>query len=469
MGQTTSAAIGLLARAPLATMLIDRDGVIGWHNDAASELLDSEGDLVGRPLVDMMAPLERAAIAATITDAADGDTTTSRRQSVTVVVDGLPSALELHVQRADDTTLVAQLVAAADESSGATPEEQHAFRTALLELSELSHEHDDEREFYREFIRRAVDVVPGAQGGSILLRRSGTDEFHFVAAEGFDLAALQERHLLVHEMFRDVEQPSATINRDLVSPEVDPAKRRWLREAGRIHEIVTNVSAPVLTDGEAVAFVSLDNFDDRSAFTSSSVEMTTVLGRLVADLITRRALEAELRRERESFKHLALHDGLTGLANRRHLEAALAEAVGASNRTGRSLSLLFVDVDDFKVINDELGHDVGDRVLTAVADALRLATRTVDVVGRWGGDEFLVVAPRLARRSHAIELGQRILEMFGSGVTLDDGRCVPCSLSVGVAWSRNAAEGAHTLLRRADDALYDAKVGGKDTVRAASA
>ena len=108
---------------------------------------------------------------------------------------------------------------------------------------------------------------------------------------------------------------------------------------------------------------------------------------------------------------------------------------------------------------------------TEICNALTLSGLGVSTAISIGGDP--VIGSTYADliplfEADAVDLGRRVLDMFGSGLTLDDGRHVPCSLSIGAAWSANGAEGVHTLLRRADDALYAAKSDGKDTIRAAS-
>ncbi|MEM1333404.1 MAG: GGDEF domain-containing protein, partial [Actinomycetota bacterium] len=122
------------------------------------------------------------------------------------------------------------------------------------------------------------------------------------------------------------------------------------------------------------------------------------------------------------------------------------------------------DLDDFKRINDTMGHEAGDRVLTAVADSLRLAMRTGDEVGRWGGDEFVLVAPKVQSAADARGIGERILTLLADDLLLPDGTTIGCSLSIGVAWTRSAGEGVQGLLACADAALYEAKLAGKRSV-----
>jgi len=161
----------------------------------------------------------------------------------------------------------------------------------------------------------------------------------------------------------------------------------------------------------------------------------------------------EATRLRDALEHRAKTDALTGCLNRSGSIAAIEHAlarVGADDGVG----LLFIDLDDFKNVNDSLGHAVGDAVLEVVASRLRAGVRPGDVVGRLGGDEFVVIAPQVASRSAALTFAERI-----SGQLLGPAAIAGCAVSVtasiGVAWSSGGTVGA--LLGAADAAMYLAK------------
>lgn len=451
--------------APIAALVVDFGGTICQANASAKQLL---GLVTDRALTSCIPASESVRVAA-IVEAATPDTA-SVCETAIIRVGGGTEPVRLHLRHlttddgAVDHLLVQIVELGQHRSADRRLAQQRAFRSALLELSDLSHDTDCDEEFYATLVKRAVQVVPGAQAGSVLVRTPGTDEYWFVATEGYDLVGLQAHPLHEQELFRDVDNPAASIVREFRSDIFEPERQRWLIEVGRLHDIVVNVSAPVMTAGKSVAFVSLDNFDDPDAFNETSIEMTTVLGRLIADLWRRRDLEAALRKERESFRHQALHDELSGLANRRHLEDRIDEAIASSNRHGRPLSLLFVDVDDFKSVNDRYGHGVGDQVIVAVAQRLRRATRTSDTVGRWGGDEFVIVAPDAPTRDDVEALTARVLAEFDEPLVLESYE-LHVGLTIGAAWTSNGVANRDTLVRCADGALYEAKASGKGTVR----
>jgi len=334
-----------------------------------------------------------------------------------------------------------------------------------MELSELAHTTQDDEDFYQLLIERAVQVVPGAQGGSVQLNVVGTTTFRFVAAVGYDLAGLQ-RHVLHQEhFFRDASDPQARIVRDFVNEGRTPEIAEWLETVGRLSEIVVNTSAPVMVNGRPVAFVSLDNFEDPKAMNATTVEMTTVLSRLIGDLWLRRQLEAEVRKEREAFRQQALCDPLTGVANRRSLDRALSETIAKHRSANRPTAVLFFDIDDFKGVNDRLGHNVGDEVLIRVTQELTKAVSGSDVVGRWGGDEFLLLPANIGSPEEAITLALKILERFETALKLSGDGTFRARVSVGVGWTDTSQVESIDLVRAADSALYEAKASGKGTAR----
>jgi len=175
---------------------------------------------------------------------------------------------------------------------------------------------------------------------------------------------------------------------------------------------------------------------------------------LLAELESR---QQHLQRENAHLSHRASHDSLTGLHNRATFELALASAVAAAACTEGQLALLFVDADRFKQINDERGHDAGDRVLVAIGRRIRAQVRDHDVVARLGGDEFAVLLDGLrgardaGRIAGAIEAGMR------ERITLDGNGSVEVTLSIGVALFPQDAADAAGLLRAADRAMYRGK------------
>ena len=168
----------------------------------------------------------------------------------------------------------------------------------------------------------------------------------------------------------------------------------------------------------------------------------------------------EWRMAEQRLEHQALHDPLTELPNRALFLDRLQHALTRSRRPGSSLAVFFCDVDDFKNVNDSLGHDAGDELLVALPPRLREGLRAGDTVARFGGDEFVILCEDLHSESEAVHIAERLAEAFRLPFTLD-GRPHHLSVSVGVVFVRGGTANATEVLRDADAAMYRAKAGGK--------
>lgn len=158
----------------------------------------------------------------------------------------------------------------------------------------------------------------------------------------------------------------------------------------------------------------------------------------------------------QQFRNLATRDSLTNLPNRSLITETLVSAILRANRSGTSVAALFLDLDNFKDINDSLGHDVGDELLVAVACELRDTVRANDLVGRLGGDEFLIVLEGIHDKAEVEGTVERIVQALPTPMVLG-GREVGVAISVGIAMFPADAEDARTLMRHADLAMYRAK------------
>lgn len=156
----------------------------------------------------------------------------------------------------------------------------------------------------------------------------------------------------------------------------------------------------------------------------------------------------------EELKALAFKDPLTGLLNRRAMERALKREISRSKRYGSPLSVAFIDLDDFKEINDTLGHDTGDELLAHVADTLRKLSRQSDIISRFAGDEFVVILPETAAEEADVLIG-RIQQYFRDHPMAVSGTTVPVGFSCGIASPEHkAGEDVSSLLKKADELLY---------------
>lgn len=170
----------------------------------------------------------------------------------------------------------------------------------------------------------------------------------------------------------------------------------------------------------------------------------------------------ELARAQEALQRLALTDVLTGLANRSLLADRLGQALARAERGALPPAVILIDLDEFKVVNDSLGHSAGDAVLVEIADRLRSVVRETDTIGRLGGDEFAIVLPDTAE-AEATRVARRALVALQVPVPVGD-REVPVTASIGLRFGLRGQDG-ESLLRDADIAMYQAKAQGKSNVQ----
>jgi diguanylate cyclase (GGDEF)-like protein/PAS domain S-box-containing protein len=184
------------------------------------------------------------------------------------------------------------------------------------------------------------------------------------------------------------------------------------------------------------------------------------------DLSGRMGFTAFLRDLTESKKveqelvRLAFHDTLTGLPNRALFTDRLQQAVARAERLHEPLAVMFLDLDNFKVVNDSIGHEAGDQLLTIVAERLRSCMRTEDTVARFGGDELAILVEGVADRAEVLAMAERIAEMFRTPIGLANHELY-VTTSIGIALAVPGDDDAEGLLRKADLAMYRAKAAGK--------
>jgi diguanylate cyclase (GGDEF)-like protein len=222
-------------------------------------------------------------------------------------------------------------------------------------------------------------------------------------------------------------------------PELGPEVRRVTLEAGTML-LWTSPYAPFFGPDEFAMTESLGNFAD-----------------IVLD---RCALADQQRRSEAALTHQATHDSLTGLPNRLLLEDRVSQALARSRRRGTRVAVMFIDVDRFKVINDSLGHTVGDELLRIVAKRLQRLLRPEDTIARFGGDEFVIVTENWTLDETPAGLAARIAEGLSAPARIG-GAEVVSTVSIGIAVAR-ADYDAGALLRDADAAMYQAKELGRD-------
>ncbi|HXU43110.1 MAG TPA: PAS domain S-box protein [Burkholderiales bacterium] len=199
------------------------------------------------------------------------------------------------------------------------------------------------------------------------------------------------------------------------------------------------------------------SYDDVTAEREADARVRSALEsleRAVADRTT------ELEEAKARAQHLADHDALTGLPNRRLLEDRLTQALAMSQRNREHTAVMFVDLDRFKTINDSLGHAVGDVLLKEVSRRLVEQLRTGDTICRIGGDEFVLVLPQIKRTSDVAQVAQKVIEQLSLPLMVEERELV-VTPSIGIAVFPEDGRDAETLIRNADAAMYHAKEAGR--------
>jgi diguanylate cyclase (GGDEF)-like protein len=234
------------------------------------------------------------------------------------------------------------------------------------------------------------------------------------------------------------------------------ADPRWLAKRSQHFPVRSIMAEPLWSSGEVIGVM---------AATSPDADVFTELDQLTLRLLANCSAPPI---ERARLRRLAMFDDLTLAFNHRYLVPRVVEEMARAARSGGELSLLYMDLDHFKEVNDRHGHAVGDLVLRQFADRVRRAVRRVDVLVRRGGEEFVLVMPASDSAAAAVTAERIRATLASEEIAIDEGRRLRQTVSIGVAtWDRE--ESPEELERRADEAMYEAKRAGRNSVVVAPA
>jgi diguanylate cyclase (GGDEF)-like protein/PAS domain S-box-containing protein len=235
-------------------------------------------------------------------------------------------------------------------------------------------------------------------------------------------------------------------------PDADPSELSFMQE----YETTTLAVLPLVSKGRPIGIIEFETRDEERSFTQEEINLAMTLANQAAVALENARLFAQV-------QELAITDGLTGLYNRRYFSALGKREFNRANRFNHPLSAIMLDIDDFKKVNDSYGHPVGDQVLHAVANGCIRHLRDIDIVGRYGGDEFTVLLPE-TESAPACEVAERLRRWIASGPIVTQPRPIRITTSFGVAEVTKEVRGLDKLLENADTALYKAKESGKNRV-----
>ena len=263
------------------------------------------------------------------------------------------------------------------------------------------------------------------------------------------------RPLLYPDIFSDDPGDTAGLSEyDLLRQ--DPEVRRYNERAHLLSSAVFPVSSGERFYG-TLSFTS----STKQSFAPAQVEFLTLLSEQAALALQGLKLHSDLRDANAALAHTATHDALTGLPNRTLLLDRLTQALARARRSRTTVAVIFADLDNFKSVNDTLGHDVGDRLLQGVAERLSSCLRAGDTAARFGGDEFTLVLESLDDEAEAGLVAARLQAALREPISVD-GHLLVASASIGIACDTAGTVGAEGLISRADLAMYQAKAQGKD-------
>jgi diguanylate cyclase (GGDEF)-like protein len=221
------------------------------------------------------------------------------------------------------------------------------------------------------------------------------------------------------------------------------------------------ISVPVISNGAPVAVLNITDRHDRTVFSENDLGLAELLADVTALSLERHRFIRNI----EELQKESVTDALTGLGNRRHFERRMQSEISRARRFGQSLSLILLDIDDFKNYNDTFGHPAGDEALKVLAQAMQDNVRSIDDVVRYGGEEFAVIFPQTP-----IDLATVVAERIRAAANEMDIKGInelprgKFSVSIGVASYPRDARDEKELLNHADIALYVAKSEGKDRI-----
>ncbi|HJV80208.1 putative bifunctional diguanylate cyclase/phosphodiesterase [Noviherbaspirillum sp.] len=263
--------------------------------------------------------------------------------------------------------------------------------------------------------------------------------------------------------------PALSQGSDLASREVSAEAResavKMRERTADMREFAAKVREAEASSRESASSarekINADKEDLQNALEEHVTRLRDVNKRLVIANVNAQILTDQLQQAKTQMAHLAHHDYLTNLPNRIQLEDNLTQAIKFAKRHGTKLALLFMDLDRFKVVNDSLGHDIGDQLLQAVAQRLRTSVRDSDTVSRQGGDEFIVVLTDVGRLDELVTSVKKIHHIVTEPYVIAQ-HVLHIGASIGISLYPDDGADDETLLRHADAAMYAAKEGGRD-------
>ncbi len=242
----------------------------------------------------------------------------------------------------------------------------------------------------------------------------------------------------------------------------NPVMSPWKQSTNK-YEFRSSIALPLFNDKYVFGVLSIYS-DIPNSFVSEEVELLEELAKDLAYGIQTIRTRAAQEEAEKKVEFLAYHDPLTGLPNRLLLLDRFDQAVALSSREQSKLAVFFLDLDNFKHINDSLGHAVGDQLLVKTVERIKTCIRETDTISRQGGDEFIILLPDLHELSQLDLIAQAIIDIFDEPISINQ-QLLNISFSIGISLYPDDSRDVDVLLKHADTALYQSKDAGKNTYR----
>jgi len=318
----------------------------------------------------------------------------------------------------------------------------NAALTSSLELQPLLH----------RLLETAVEAIPPADRGSILLYDPQSGELRIHALYGYSDPRIFEVRFPAQSGYA---AQALSEGRPLVIPDAKVDGIRYDGEIEEMRQVLSAMAAPLRFHGEPIGVITLDCTQMKNGFNQDDLS-------LLAAFADQAAIAIHNARLYERERQLAITDGLTQIYNRRYALELAEREIERARRYQRPLAMILADIDHFKRVNDTYGHLAGDAVLYEVAQRCRRRLRDFDVLGRYGGEEFLVVLPE-TEAEEAMAVAERLRRAIGEAAfEINGNTLIHITLSFGVvSWSEDHPD-LNQWLMQVDEALYRAKESGRN-------
>ena len=316
-----------------------------------------------------------------------------------------------------------------------------SMQAALYAISEAAHTAEDLLSLFK-LIHQIIGKLLSATHFSVAIYDENNDQLSFPYYTcGYDEAS-ELQQTAVSTLYAEVIRTRQPL---LLGPESLASLPEELRSVNASNMMCWLV-VPLNSHKGTIGALILKSNSDGARYTEKDKELLQFVSTQVATAIERKQLHTRL-------KHMAQYDGLTGLPNRGLLYDRLKMALARTRREQGQMSLLYLDLNNFKQVNDTLGHVAGDELLQVIANRLQQCVRDLDTVARMGGDEFVVLLENIELPGHASNVAKKIRSAISQPIQIE-GRSLCILPSIGIALYPDHGEEAHQLLRHADEAMY---------------